>query len=87
GFSLIYGSILVKTYRIYKIFKMKRKTQVVKSIVMYGIVMGITSIHIIMLLLWIHFNKIKLRKKYTIVTEEEYNFCEIPKSEHLGYII
>jgi len=52
---------------------------------MYLIVLSITSIHLVILLIWIRFNKISLEVKINS-NEKEYTNCELPESEIIRFV-
>ncbi|ORX47605.1 hypothetical protein BCR36DRAFT_413546 [Piromyces finnis] len=66
GFSLVFGSILVKTLRIYKIFQVtKGRNYGLKRIIMYEIVFGIVSYHIVVCVFWILTSKTNVESFFT----------------------
>ncbi|ORX38754.1 hypothetical protein BCR36DRAFT_313404, partial [Piromyces finnis] len=75
GFSLIYGSIFVKTFRIYIMDK-----------VLYLILFIIIIYHLTTTSMWILSDNIKVNHKYTI-NNEEYTACEYPLWSKLSTLL
>jgi len=53
---------------------------------MYSIVIGLSLIHLLMLFIWLIFNKIDINIKYN-KKNEEYKICKMPKSEFISLVI
>eukprot|EP00833_Pecoramyces_ruminatium_P011915 jgi/Orpsp1_1/1185947/evm.model.c7180000096167.1 len=85
GFSLIYGSILAKTLRVYKVFKINKFSRVKKKYV-YSIVFGLALIHLFLLYSWIVADEFDVEIKYT-KKEEEFLNCSAPNLEFLSELI
>jgi len=84
GFSFVFGSIFVKTYRIYKIFSnMKRMDLILKSEVMILIIILIALFHWVMALEWYIFDGVSEKKDYT-VDKKEFLRCQYPISKNLS---
>ncbi|KAG4086189.1 hypothetical protein H8356DRAFT_1298006 [Neocallimastix lanati (nom. inval.)] len=83
GFSLVYGSMLVKTYRIYLIFMVKKKiNRSMKKKNMILIVFGICMIHLLSVFFWI----IIQAQVYTVKSANDhrtYSECKYPSSVYL----
>jgi len=84
GFSFVFGSIFVKTYRIYKIFcREQRYKQVLNKKRMVLIIALMTLFHWGMALWWYTSNGINTVNDYTS-DEKEFIRCEYPKSKNLS---
>ncbi|KAL6625192.1 hypothetical protein LY90DRAFT_33616 [Neocallimastix californiae] len=77
GFSLVFGSIFVKTLRIFIIFEKINNSILVRNNIMYLIVLTILLYHVITVIFWIIFDNITVAKRYT-VKEREYKQCTYP---------
>ncbi|KAL6612841.1 7 transmembrane sweet-taste receptor of 3 GCPR-domain-containing protein [Neocallimastix sp. 'constans'] len=87
GFSLVFGSIFVKTLRIYKIFRITSKVgKGLSKKVMFLIIMVITLFHWITAYLWFAFKKVKIIS-YLTGDYEEYLKCHYPPSKNINEII
>ncbi|ORX38757.1 hypothetical protein BCR36DRAFT_313396, partial [Piromyces finnis] len=84
GFSLIYGSIFVKTLRIYIINN--KNAYIKKDKILYIILMTILLYHLFTTSIWIVSDNIKVNHKYTI-NSEEYTACEYPLWSKLSTIL
>eukprot|EP00833_Pecoramyces_ruminatium_P012396 jgi/Orpsp1_1/1186428/evm.model.d7180000050521.1 len=83
GFSLTFGSILVKTYRIYKIFNNKKKIdRKISKKKMLSIVFFITSFHIIMILLLYKFGYVEVKTVYVSSEKYEYEYTRCSYSKY-----
>ncbi|ORX81231.1 hypothetical protein BCR32DRAFT_13221 [Anaeromyces robustus] len=82
GFCLVFGSILAKTLRVYKISKILSSLEMnITQNQLYGIVIGITLYHVIIILICVKTNQIKLKEassEYYI-----YQKCEYSKIKYL----
>eukprot|EP00833_Pecoramyces_ruminatium_P005772 jgi/Orpsp1_1/1179804/evm.model.c7180000070803.1 len=78
GFTLIYSSILVKTYRVYKIFKTKKVNRNVNINMMYLMIFVFTLYHILSFLFWYYFDEINTELNYD-KNEKEYVVCKLPE--------
>ncbi|ORX52136.1 hypothetical protein BCR36DRAFT_287005 [Piromyces finnis] len=84
GFSLVFGSIFVKSLRIYRIFCQKRRMRLgLPREIMYAIVFLITIFHWLMAFFWTILHKISIRKGLTR-NFEEYKACKYPLSMNLS---
>jgi len=84
GFSFVFGSIFVKTFRIYKIFCNRKKLKMgLKKKKMYLIIISMTLFHWMMALLWFHFRGIKVEDDYT-VDEKVYERCKYHQSKNIS---
>jgi predicted outer membrane repeat protein len=87
GFSLVFGSILVKALRIYKIFHTTRKrNRGIKKSTMYIVVISIVSYHLLISLKWILKEDIKSTLSITS-SYKEYAKCVYPTSKKICIII
>ncbi|ORX47573.1 hypothetical protein BCR36DRAFT_92919 [Piromyces finnis] len=87
GFSLVFGSILVKTLRIYRIFKINRQQNVgIKKGNMYAIIISIVSFHIVVVILWSLLGRIKVGSAYTN-DKKVYQKCFYSKTSVLCVIL
>ncbi|ORX57356.1 hypothetical protein BCR32DRAFT_308153, partial [Anaeromyces robustus] len=77
GFSLVYGSIFVKTLRIYIIFTRQNHSIFIKNSTLYIMVYMISMYHVVTVILFILLKKIQVKPKYTI-NEERYTVCSYP---------
>jgi len=86
GFSFVFGSIFVKTYRIYKIFCQKEtfKLGLSKKIMYFQIIL-MTLFHWIMAFLWFIFNGVSKEKGYT-ADKKEFLRCHYPVSKNLSIL-
>eukprot|EP00833_Pecoramyces_ruminatium_P000184 jgi/Orpsp1_1/1174216/evm.model.c7180000049310.1 len=83
GFSLVFGSILVKTLRIYRIFCITEKMYMgLQKKTMYGIILLILFYHLFVNLSWVILDKVNVELKYT-GDFKEYKSCSYPKSKIL----
>jgi len=86
GFSLVFGSILVKTLRIFKIFcRTGRLNLGIPKKVMYLIVFLITIFHWITAFLWIIFKRVDVKSHLT-KDYKEYQKCGFPVDENISLI-
>ncbi|KAL6604396.1 7 transmembrane sweet-taste receptor of 3 GCPR-domain-containing protein [Neocallimastix sp. 'constans'] len=85
GFSLVFGSILVKTYRINFIFTHVKHSIIFKTYKMYMIIGLIILFHTILLIIWIIFKNLNCVLLYTTL-EEEYHDCKYSKTKFLSII-
>ncbi|ORX42562.1 hypothetical protein BCR36DRAFT_416049, partial [Piromyces finnis] len=87
GFSLVFGSIIVKTYRIYKIFHTKgRKQRSIKKTYMYGLLIFLCMYHIILTMKWILLKDLRVETALTS-DYKEYIQCHYPESKNISLII
>ncbi|ORX84041.1 hypothetical protein BCR32DRAFT_291626 [Anaeromyces robustus] len=85
SFSLVFGSILVKALRIYKIFGIgvpNKKSYGLNKITMYFIILSILVIHLFFCLLWYKLNLLNAKPFYTNSNQEYYK-CVYPKSSNI----
>ncbi|ORX47569.1 hypothetical protein BCR36DRAFT_92865 [Piromyces finnis] len=77
GFSLSYGSILVKTIRIYLIFRIKRRSIGLKKKIMLSIVMTLVIYYIVINLIWYVTGNVSAK---SAITEDykKYQYCSYP---------
>ncbi|ORX52523.1 hypothetical protein BCR36DRAFT_369322 [Piromyces finnis] len=85
GFALVFGSILVKTLRIYIIFKHVRHSTSFKLYKMYLIIASIFLFHVMLLFLWICFDKISCNAQYT-KDEKEFYDCQFPNTKIFSFV-
>ncbi|KAL6600251.1 7 transmembrane sweet-taste receptor of 3 GCPR-domain-containing protein [Neocallimastix sp. 'constans'] len=85
GFSLVFGSIFVKTFRIYIIFKHVRKSASFQLYKMFSIIGGIVIYHLLLLSIWIKLDGIKSTPVYSI-NNYEYIDCQYHKSHVLSVL-
>jgi len=84
GFSLVFGSIFVKTYRIYNIFcKSNKINRGLKKSIMFLIIALITLFHCTMAFMWYFFESVTVTNDYT-ADNKEFVKCEYPKSKKLS---
>jgi len=86
GFSFVFGSIFVKTYRIYIIFSQKNKNLIVilKRSTMFLIIALITLFHWLMVIWWYILKKnVTVENNYT-ADNREYVKCKYPSSKHVS---
>jgi len=65
---------------------MEKKIYTFRIEYMYGFVFGVTIFYIVMFFIWLGLNQMTLEIKHMPVTDEEYTFCKLPRSEFIGYI-
>ncbi|OUM64963.1 hypothetical protein PIROE2DRAFT_60320 [Piromyces sp. E2] len=84
GFSLVFGSIFVKSLRIYKIFHVKgtKKLGLSKK-VMYIIVFSIALFHWFLAITWTSLNKMNIEPRLTN-DYKEYLECKYPLSKNIS---
>jgi len=86
GFSFVFGSIFVKTYRIYKIFCHRKKLELgIRIEMMYLIIILMTLFHWVMSLGWFIFRKIDTKINNT-ADQKEFLRCEYPISKNLSML-
>jgi len=85
AFSLVFGSIFVKTLRIYIIFKYVRHSSTFKLYKMFSVIGGIVFYHLILLTIWIIMDGIKGTPMYTI-NNYEYTDCQYHNSHILSIL-
>jgi len=84
GFSFVFGSIFVKTYRIYLIFcKVNKIYMGLKRKTMFLIIILMTFFHCMMALLWYKSGIITVVNDYT-GDNREFVRCEYPNLKHLS---
>ncbi|ORX49710.1 hypothetical protein BCR36DRAFT_240425, partial [Piromyces finnis] len=87
GYSFIYVSILVKTLRIYKIFKGRVKIKKgLKKTSMYFIILGFILIQLAIISLWKITDSVLIENKLTN-DNQMYNECYYPLSNKINIII
>ncbi|ORX76364.1 hypothetical protein BCR32DRAFT_271328 [Anaeromyces robustus] len=86
GFSLVFGSIYVKSYRIYKIYFRHRTLRIRNNkYYMYMTIILITLYHWILALLWIVFDTFSLESHLT-TDYKEFQKCHYPPTKNLSTI-
>ncbi|ORX82322.1 hypothetical protein BCR32DRAFT_292715 [Anaeromyces robustus] len=87
GFSLVFGSILVKTYRIYKIYYRLEELRYIENLKkMYLFIGLIIFFHISTTFLWYLFGSVTLNSKL-VKSTEKYIECQYPKTKTIGFAI
>jgi len=87
GFSLVFGAITAKTYRIYKIFYILQKISLsVSRGTLYMWISIITILHILTSIIWFFKDYIIIENKI-IGSHEEYSDCIYPKSRNIFVVI
>ncbi|ORY70823.1 hypothetical protein LY90DRAFT_667261 [Neocallimastix californiae] len=85
SFTLVFGPIVLKTYRIYRIFGYIRIHENVKQNKIYLILYFLIAFHIFMLILWVSLKKIKIDLAYTN-NLKEYKKCIYPNSKIISVL-
>jgi len=86
GFSLVFGSIFVKTIRIYKIFCQEAKLQGgFKKEIMYLVIVLMISFHWLTATFWFIYNKVETENDYTC-DFKEFKRCRYPLTKNLSVI-
>ncbi|KAG4102830.1 hypothetical protein H8356DRAFT_929991 [Neocallimastix lanati (nom. inval.)] len=87
GFVLVFGSITLKTLRIYRIFCYKKSTKrTIDYRVMYSILFCFVFLYVVVTGIYYIFDKIKLSAALT-TDYKEFNKCEFPKSQRVCDLI
>jgi len=86
GFSFVFGSIFVKSFRIYKIFCQEKKSFDIgfSREKMYLIITLMTLFHWIMAILWLILKKVSVQIDHTY-DGKEFLRCEYPLSKYIRY--
>jgi len=84
AFSFVFGSIFVKTYRIYKIFCQKKRFKIgLRKSIMYIIIIIMTLFHWMMAFLWFISKSVTVENGYT-GDNKEFLYCKYPLSKNLS---